>query len=250
MARRAARVLEERLETGLEVAEGPREKLRATIDAFLAAVEDRPETYRFLLHSAAAERPEVSQAVGDFTHELGRRLAGVLREQYARYGFDLGHAELVAHALIGSVHQVSAWWLSGPGEGARPVPRPQITDLLVRLLWSGLPSVGAQDDPRGRAMTRDRPAVPLRVRIGRRLALNPLFRGIGRVLVPRLDRVLHRLTGGRVHLARLAVPRWCCSWRGGAPVSCAAPRWPTCPTATTSSWSGRTGARRRTRCGR
>ena len=147
VARRAARVLEERLETGLEVAEGPREKLRATIDAFLAAVEDRPETYRFLLHSAAAERPEVSQAVGDFTHELGRRLAGVLREQYARYGFDLGHAELVAHALIGSVHQVSAWWLSGPGEGARPVPRPQITDLLVRLLWSGLPSVGAQDDP-------------------------------------------------------------------------------------------------------
>ena len=146
VARRAARVLEERLETGLEVAEGPREKLRATIDAFLAAVEDRPETYRFLLHSAAAERPEVSQAVGDFTHELGRRLAGVLREQYARFGFDLGHAELVAHALIGSVHQVSAWWLSGPGEGARPVPRPQITDLLVRLLWSGLPSVGAQDD--------------------------------------------------------------------------------------------------------
>ena len=146
VARRAARVLEERLEIGLEVAEGPREKLRATIDAFLAAVEERPETYRFLLHSAAAERPEVSQAVGDFTHELGRRLAGVLREQYARFGFDLGHAELVAHALIGSVHQVSAWWLSGPGEGARPVPRPQITDLLVRLLWSGLPSVGAQDD--------------------------------------------------------------------------------------------------------
>lgn len=146
VARRAARMLEERLEVGLEVAEGPREKLRATIDAFLAAVEDRPETYRFLLHSAAAERPEVSQAVGDFTHELGRRLASVLREQYARFGFDLGHAELVAHALIGSVHQVSAWWLSGPGDGARPVPRAQLTDLLVRLLWSGLPSVGIRDD--------------------------------------------------------------------------------------------------------
>ena len=55
-------------------------------------------------------------------------------------------------------------------------------------------------------MTRDRRAVPLRVRIGRRLALNPLFRRIGRVLVPRLDRLLHRLTGGRVHLARFAVP--------------------------------------------
>ncbi len=146
VARRAARVLEERLETGLEVAEGPREKLRATIDAFLAAVEDRPETYRFLLHSAAAERPEVSQAVGDFTHELGRRLAGVLREQFGRYGFEVGHAELVAHALIGSVHQVSAWWLSGPDDQTAPVPRSELRDLLVRLLWSGLPSVGVRDD--------------------------------------------------------------------------------------------------------
>ena len=149
VARRAARVLEERLEVGLDVAEGPREKLRATIDAFLAAVEERPETYRFLLHSAATERPEVSQAVGDFTHELGRRLASVLREQYARFGLDLGHAELVAHALIGSVHQVSAWWLSGPGDGARAVPRAQLTDLLVRLLWSGLPSVGIRDELEG-----------------------------------------------------------------------------------------------------
>ena len=146
VARRAARVVQERLESALEVAEGPREKLRATIDAFLAAVEERPETYRFLLHTAAAERPEVSQAVGDFTHELGRRLASVLREQFARFGLEVEHAELVAHALIGSVHQVSAWWLSGPEGGARPVPRAELRDLLVRLLWSGLPSVGLRED--------------------------------------------------------------------------------------------------------
>lgn len=142
VARRAARIVEERLEEALAEADGPREKLRTTIDAFLAAVEERPETYRFLLHTAAAERPEVSQAVGDFTHELGRRLAGVLREQFARYGLEVQHAELLAHALIGSVHQVSAWWLSGRPETDPAIPRAQLRDLLVRLLWSGLPSVG------------------------------------------------------------------------------------------------------------
>lgn len=148
VARRAARMIEERLEEALTEADGPREKLRTTIDAFLAAVEERPETYRFLLHSAATERPEVSQAVGDFTHELGRRLAGVLREQFARYGLEVRHAELLAHALIGSVHQVSAWWLSGRGDAATAIPRAQLRDLLVRLLWSGLPSVGFDDDAR------------------------------------------------------------------------------------------------------
>lgn len=38
-------------------------------------------------------------------------------------------------------------------------------------------------------------------RLARRLALNPLFRRIGRLVVPRLDRALHRLSRGRWHLA-------------------------------------------------
>lgn len=52
----------------------------------------------------------------------------------------------------------------------------------------------------------DRAEVPFRVRLARRLALNPVFRFIGRVVVPRLDRILHRLSGGRLHVAGLAVP--------------------------------------------
>lgn len=145
VARRAAGKLQEQLDLALGVADGPHEKLRATIDAFLRAVEERPETYRFLLHGAATERPEVSQAVGDFTHQLGRRFAQVLREQFARYGLEVQHAEVVAHALIGSVHQVSAWWLSGSDEQGTAVPREHVRDLLIRLLWSGLPSVGIGD---------------------------------------------------------------------------------------------------------
>ena len=49
-------------------------------------------------------------------------------------------------------------------------------------------------------------SVPFRVRLARRLALNPLFRSIGKVVVPWLDRWLHRLSGGRWHIAGLAVP--------------------------------------------
>lgn len=145
VARRAARLLQERLDLAVSVAEGPHQKLEATIDAFLTAVEERPETYRFLMHGAAAERPEVSQTVGDFTHQLARRFATVLREQFARFGVEVDHAELLAQALIGAVHQVSDWWLSAAGDGTPTVPREQLRDLLVRLLWSGLPSVGLAD---------------------------------------------------------------------------------------------------------
>ena len=157
VARRAAQTVQDRLELALDRADGPREKLRATIDAFLSAVEERPATYRFLLHTAAAERPEVSQAVGDFTHELARRLALVLREQFARYGLAVRHGELVAHALIGAVHQVSAWWLSATETEPTDVGREQLRDLLVRLLWSGLPSVGL-DEVAGSPAIADRTA--------------------------------------------------------------------------------------------
>ena len=51
-----------------------------------------------------------------------------------------------------------------------------------------------------------RHAVPRRVRVARRLALNPVFRRVGRALVPRIDRWLHRVTRGRIHLADAAVP--------------------------------------------
>lgn len=146
IARHAARRLQQELEVALSAADGPHDKLEATVDAFLAAVEDRPETYRFLLHRAAAERPEVTQTVGDFTHELARRFAVVLQEQFARYGLRVDDAELVAHALIGAVHQVSDWWLSAPAgtHGTSPsgTDRARLRDLLVGLLWSGLPSLG------------------------------------------------------------------------------------------------------------
>lgn len=52
----------------------------------------------------------------------------------------------------------------------------------------------------------DRDMLPRRVRLARRLALNPAFRRVGMVVVPRVDRVLHRVTRGRVHLADAAVP--------------------------------------------
>ena len=191
VARRAARIVEERLEEALAEADGPREKLRTTIDAFLAAVEERPETYRFLLHSAATERPEVSQAVGDFTHELGRRLAGVLREQFARYGLEVRHSRGVRTPTSRSRGRSCATCScaccgrdcrrSGSTTTPAPSRRPPVADLSH---------------------------LPRRVRVARRLALNPAFRTVGKVVVPRVDRVLNRLTRGACSWPRPRCRPW------------------------------------------
>jgi deazaflavin-dependent oxidoreductase (nitroreductase family) len=50
--------------------------------------------------------------------------------------------------------------------------------------------------------------------MARALARRPLFRRLGRRVVPGVDRVLHRLTGGRVQLGSLAVPMLVLTVRG------------------------------------
>lgn len=127
-----------RLETGLADDATPQQRTAATIDAFLTALEERPEVYRFLLYRAAAERPEVSQAVNDFTQRLGSRLADVIVEEYASAGLTVRDSGFVAAAMIGMVQNVGQWWLATSEE----LTREGLVQRLTTLLWAGLPALG------------------------------------------------------------------------------------------------------------
>jgi deazaflavin-dependent oxidoreductase (nitroreductase family) len=61
-------------------------------------------------------------------------------------------------------------------------------------------------------MGSDKPSAARRTAGG--LARHPLFRRLGRRVVPGVDRVLHWLTGGRVQLGSLAVPMLVLTVRG------------------------------------
>ncbi|WP_017540085.1 nitroreductase family deazaflavin-dependent oxidoreductase [Nocardiopsis halophila] len=68
---------------------------------------------------------------------------------------------------------------------------------------------------------------PLLLRLARRAAAAPLFARLAPPVLPRLDRLLHRLTGGRVQVARWAVPSLMLTTTGrrsgeprSAPVAC------------------------------
>lgn len=114
----------------------PRDRLAGTIDTFLAAIERHPERYRFLL-SPAAERPEVSRTVDDFTSQLARRLRPVIEAAYDEAGLTVDRPVAVAHALVGMAHQVGVWWLQ-----QEDIARRDVRDLLVGMAWHGLPSLG------------------------------------------------------------------------------------------------------------
>lgn len=138
LARRWARVLGERLEAALAAESDWRRRVEVTLDTWLAAIEGDPELYRFLLHRAAAERPEVSAAVGDFTHHFAARLAAILDEEFSGAGFALPNAPLVAHAIVGAAQQAGDGWLA---LGDQRPDRAQVVEELASLLWTGLPNL-------------------------------------------------------------------------------------------------------------
>lgn len=115
----------------------PRARMEQTIGAFLAAIERQPQRYRFLLAQAGTGRPEVSQTVGDFTHHLARRVAPLVRDAFTDLGLEIEHPLLVAHGIVGLVHQIGTWWLH-----ESDMPRHEVQALIVHLAWSGVPTLG------------------------------------------------------------------------------------------------------------
>ena len=131
------RVLDEALsaETGAGW-DDPRGVLSATIDAYVAIIDNDPEVYRFLT-SGLARDP--AQPVVGLASEVARNVAVVLGARLRDIGVDDTPAELWAHAIVGMVHLAGDWWVA-----RRTFTRDEVVAQLVRLLWDGLGSL----DPR------------------------------------------------------------------------------------------------------
>ena len=120
---------------------GPRARLEAGIDAYLAMVEDSPEVYRFLMHRAVTERAEAQATVGDFIRALGGELAAVLAEDLRSRGLDAHAAEPWARGIVGMVQVAGDWWLE-----QKSMTRHRLVEHLVTLVWIGLAGLDREVD--------------------------------------------------------------------------------------------------------
>lgn len=150
VAERFAAGVSAEVDRALHHAEDPQAILRSTIDAYLALVERDPDVYRFVVNRALGGQAgsEAIERIGGLMPEIAQRVAVVMGEQLRAAGHDSGAAEAWAYGIVGMVHLTGDWWLT-----RRTLPRAQVTDYLVTLLWDGLghltPLVAADPAPRG-----------------------------------------------------------------------------------------------------
>ncbi|GAB2605758.1 TetR family transcriptional regulator [Streptomyces capparidis] len=153
LARRHTNALLITLREALDASDDRRERVSATMDAYLAAIEANPQVYRFLMHPAEAaehgdngEGPfDVGRHTAPLLRRLGEELATVIAER-----LDLGprgdlEARVLGHGIVGMMHAAGDWWLA-----ERPCARRELVEHLTDLLWGRLAS--AED--------RRRPAPP------------------------------------------------------------------------------------------
>jgi AcrR family transcriptional regulator len=135
LAERHIDLLLERLRTALVTRGGLAARTRATVDAYLASVEEEPQVYRFLMERAAVEEPDVRGQVVGFVRRFGEELAVGIRNEPELRGVAPQRAVVWAHAIAGMVQATGDWWLDHP-----EVPRAQVVDELVVLLVEGFAS--------------------------------------------------------------------------------------------------------------
>jgi AcrR family transcriptional regulator len=131
----AARHIDEllaRLRAALVTRGGLEARTRATVDAYLASIEERPQVYRFLVQRAAVEEPGVRGEVEGFVRRFGDELATGIRSEPALGVVGPMRALVWAHGIAGMVQAAGDWWLDHPD-----VERTAVVDELTELLMAG-----------------------------------------------------------------------------------------------------------------
>ncbi len=113
------------LQDALEAGRTRRDRVERTIGAYLAAIEEEPQVYRFLVHSD--EAASAQSQVRTFTRRLSTLLAAGMA---AELGAPPERASAWAHGIVGMVQAAGDWWL----ETGR-CTRQQLVDELTGLLF-------------------------------------------------------------------------------------------------------------------
>ena len=113
-----------------------RDRTRASIDTYLAAISANLGLYRFLMHRASAEDQATHGAVSRVIREVGREVADVMTAEAHHAG--QARAAIWGHAIVGMVHTAGDWWLDHP-----EVSRQIVVSGLVDLVLDGLPAATA-----------------------------------------------------------------------------------------------------------
>ena len=124
---------------GITSEDGPRDRVRATLAAYLEFTREHPATRRLLLDPIPSGDPELDQVVRGYLDDRADAISGLLSADLAGAGVDLGSTSLpvIVAVVSGAADGLAQWWALHPD-----TPFDDVVDAATRLLWNGLPRAG------------------------------------------------------------------------------------------------------------
>ncbi|MFI0808662.1 TetR family transcriptional regulator [Streptomyces echinatus] len=142
LAKRHTDALLDSLRAALDAPAERRERVESTLDTYLAAIEARPQVYRFLMHPAEGgtggdQGFDVGKHSAPLLRRMGEELAQVIEERVDVGPESQQLARVWGHGIVGMMHAAGDWWL-----GERPCSRAELVRCLADLLWGRLAAAG------------------------------------------------------------------------------------------------------------
>ncbi|GAA1524563.1 TetR/AcrR family transcriptional regulator [Nocardioides humi] len=124
---------------GITGAGAGRDRMRATVAAYLSFARQRPAARRILVDPIPTGDRELDRALRTFRTARTQAVATMLGPDLARSGLPHGStaADVVVELLITGVDGVARWWQEHPAASLE-----EVTEVATRLLWNGLPRLG------------------------------------------------------------------------------------------------------------
>ncbi|MDP9405103.1 MAG: TetR/AcrR family transcriptional regulator [Actinomycetota bacterium] len=110
---------------------GAREQVRGSAMAFLDYIEADPDGFRVLIRDSPAGFS--SGGMAGLLSDVAAKAEQVLSGFFTRTGRDLASAPLYAHALVGMIVHVGAWWAD-----ERTPDKEVVADHITALAYVGL----------------------------------------------------------------------------------------------------------------
>lgn len=133
LAERYAAPLFQELSAALADETDRQARMRVTIDVYLRFIEAEPTLYRFLMHRALREQPDMATSIANLISVVAAHIAANLAREIALTDEQQRSAQAWAHGIVGMVQLAGDWWLD-----TGLMTRAQLVDHLSALLWHGL----------------------------------------------------------------------------------------------------------------
>jgi AcrR family transcriptional regulator len=155
VARRHADRLTGELRTALGREQQARDRIRTTVDTYLAFLERDPELHRVVRRSGRADRPGAASALEDALDVVCDEVVTTVERELIAAHRDPTPARTWGQGIVGMVQLVGDRWVE-----RRDVPRAALVDRLADLLWHGFRGTVRADRDVDRVLDPGGPDLP------------------------------------------------------------------------------------------